>query len=263
MTSVYDSARLAEAYAFDRPPVHEQILRSVRLSRQADQALDVGCGAGLSTAALAPLARRVIGLEPVAAMLAYRRTVAPQAGFVIGRAERLPFAARSFDLVAAAGSLNYADFPSALAEVARVLTPDGTFLLYDFSPGRRSASDDKLERWFASFEQRFPWPPGWYPLDVRELPLAAYGLRLLDLTDVETRLPMDADAYLRYALSETNVEHSIANGACSKEEARDWCQTTLEPVFTDGPVTVVIPGHVATLARTAESDETGARNDPR
>ena len=54
MTSVYDSERLADAYAFDRPPVHEQILRSVRLSRQADQALDVGCGAGLSTAALAP-----------------------------------------------------------------------------------------------------------------------------------------------------------------------------------------------------------------
>src|SRR6202522_2061189 len=96
---VYDSGRRAEAYAFDRPPVHEQILRSVRLARQADRALDVGCGAGLSTAALAPLARRVIGLEPIPAMLAYRRTVAPHAGFVIGRAERLPFAAGCFDLV--------------------------------------------------------------------------------------------------------------------------------------------------------------------
>jgi len=252
VASVYDSERLATAYAFDRPPVHEQILRSVRLAGQADRALDVGCGAGLSTAALAPLARQVIGLEPVPAMLAYRRTVAPQAGFVIGRAERLPFAAGSFDLVTAAGSLNYADFPSALAEIARVLTPDGTFLLYDFSPGRRSASDDRLERWFASFEQRFPWPPGWEPLEVRELPLAAYGLQLLDFTDVEARLPMDVDAYLRYALSETNVEHSIASGACSQEEARAWCQTTLEPVFADGPVTVVISGHVATLARAAE-----------
>ena len=130
-----------------------------------------------------------------------------------------------------------------------MLTADGTFLLYDFSPGRRSASDVKLERWFASFEQRFPWPAGWQPLDVHELPLPAYGLRLLGFTDVETRLPMDLDAYLRYALSETNVENSIANGACSHEEARDWCRTTLEPVFADGPVTVVIPGHVATLAR--------------
>jgi SAM-dependent methyltransferase len=253
MASVYDSERLAAAYAFDRPRVvHEQILRSARLARQADRALDVGCGAGLSTAALAPLARRVIGLEPIPAMLAHRRSVAPRASFVIGRVERLPFAARSFDLVTAAGSLNYADFPSALAEIARVLTPDGTFLLYDFSPGRRSVSGARIERWFTSFEQRFPWPPGWQPLDVRELPLAAYGLQLLDFTDVETRLPMDLDAYLRYALSETNVEDSIANGACSPEEARDWCRTTLEAVFADGAVTVVVPGHIATLARTAE-----------
>jgi hypothetical protein len=82
----------------------------------------------------------------------------------------------------------------------------------------------------------------------------AYGLQLLDFTDVETRLPMDDDAYLRYALSETNIENSIATGAWSPEEARDWCQTTLESVFTDGPVTVVIAGHVATLAGAAESD---------
>jgi ubiquinone/menaquinone biosynthesis C-methylase UbiE len=46
--------------------------------------------------------------------------------FVTGSAEGLPFAVRSFDLVAAAGSLNYADLPSALAEVARVLTREGT-----------------------------------------------------------------------------------------------------------------------------------------
>ena len=253
MTSVYDSERLAAAYAVDRPPVHEQILRSARLAGLANQALDVGCGAGLSTAALAPLARRVIGLEPIPAMLAHRRAIAPRASFVIGRAERLPFAAGSFDLVTAAGSLNYADVQSALVEIARVLTADGTFLLYDFSPGRSSAGDDRLERWFASFEQRFPWPPGWQPLDVRALPLAGYGLRLLAYTDVETRLPMDLDVYLRYALSETNVENSIATGAYSHEEARDWCRTTLEPVFSGGPVTVVIPGYVATLARAAES----------
>jgi SAM-dependent methyltransferase len=248
MTSVYDSQRLAAAYAHDRPPIHGQILRSAHLERQAELALDVGCGAGLSTAALAPFARQVIGLEPIPTMLAHRRTVAPQAGFVIGQAERLPFAARSFDLVTAAGSLNYTDLPSALAEIARVLTQDGTFLLYDFSVGRRSVSGDELARWFASFEQRFPWPPGWQPFDVRELPLDAYGLRLLDYADIETRLPMAFDAYLRYMLSEVNVDDAIARGACGADEARDWCRETLEPVFADGEVTVVIPGYVATLA---------------
>src|SRR6267142_2021305 len=94
-------------------------------------------------------------------------------------------------------------------------------LLYDFSTGRRSVSGDDLADWFASFEQRFPWPPGWQPLDVRELPLVAYGLRLLDYTDVETRLPMTFDAYLRYMLSETNVDNAIARrrpGRC----VRPW-----------------------------------------
>jgi SAM-dependent methyltransferase len=219
------------------------------LGRPADRALDVGCGAGLSTAALAPLARQAIGLEPISTMLTHRRTVAPHASFLIGQAERLPFSAGSFDLVTAAGSLNYADLPSALAEIARVLTRDGTFLLYDFSTGGRSVSGDALAGWFASFEQRFPWPPGWEPLDVRELPLAAYGLRLLDYSGIEIQLPMDLDAYLRYMLSETNVDDAIARGACSAEQARDWCLETLKPVFADGQVTVVVPGYIATLAR--------------
>jgi SAM-dependent methyltransferase len=261
MTSVYDSERLARAYAHDRPPIHEQILRSARLGRQVDRALDVGCGAGLSTAALAPMARRVIGLEPIPTMLAHRQTVAPDARFVIGQAERLPFAGRSFDLVAAAGSLNYTDLPSALTEIARVLTRDGTFLLYDFSVGRHSVSGDELAGWFASFEQRFPWPSGWQSFDVRELPLVGYGLRLLDYTDIEIQLPMAFDAYLRYMLSEVNVDDAIARGACSAEEARTWCRETLEPVFADGEVSVVIPGYIATLALTA--DESEARGEIR
>ena len=259
MTSVYDSERLAAAYAFDRPPIHEQILRSARLDRQADRALDVGCGAGLSTAALAALARKVVGLEPIPTMLTHRRTVAPDAGFVIGQAEQLPLAGRSFDLVAAAGSLNYTDLPTALAEIARVLTDDGTFLLYDFSVGRTSVSGDELADWFTSFEQRFPWPPGWQPFDVRELPLAAYGLRLLDYTDIEIELPMAFDAYLRYMLSEVNVDDAIARGAYSAEEARTWCRDTLEPVFAHGDLTVVVPGYIATLALSA--DDSGPRGD--
>jgi len=256
MVSVYDSERLATGYAFDRPPIHEHILRSAHLDQQAERALDVGCGAGLSTAALGSLARQVIGLEPISTMLGHRRTVAPLARFVIGQAERLPFAAGSFDLVSAAGSLNYADLSSALAEIARVLTSDGTFLLYDFSVGRRSVSGNELADWFASFQQRFPWPSdGWQPFDVRESPLVAYGLRLLDYTGVECLLPMTLDSYLRYMLSETNVDNAIARGASSAEEVREWCRGTLEAVFANGEVTVVIPGHIATLGRSQATQD--------
>jgi SAM-dependent methyltransferase len=202
----------------------------------------------VSTAALAPLTERVVGLEPIATMLAHRRKVAPEADFVTGTAEALPFASRSFDLVAAAGSLNYTDLPSALTEVARVLTRDGTFLVYDFSEGRQSLTGDALATWFESFEQRFPWPTGWRPLIVRELPLASCGLRLRDYMDVEVRLPMTCDAYLRYVVREVNVDSAVARGDHGEEEAQDWCRHTLRTVFGDGELTVVFRGYLATLA---------------
>ncbi|QFY10730.1 methyltransferase domain-containing protein [Nonomuraea phyllanthi] len=246
MASVYDSERLAAGYAFDRPPVHRHILAPVRLRRPAGRALDIGCGAGVSTAALAPLAEHVVGLEPVPAMLAHRRSVAPSARFAVGAAERLPFAAASFDLVAAAGSLNYADLAPALAEVARVLTPDGVFLLYDFSTGRPAG--DAPETWFEEFRRRFPSPGGWRPLAVEELPLAGTGLRLLDHGDVEIPVPMALDDYLRYVLSEAGVDSAIACGAVTAGQARDWCRRTLAEVFRGGERAVVFRGYLATLA---------------
>lgn len=254
MTSVYDNERLAASYAFDRPPVHQRILKSARLQGPVGRALDIGCGAGVSTAALVPSAGQVIGLEPVSAMLAHRRSVAPSARFAVGTAEALPFASASFDLVAAAGSLDYADLPSALAEVARVLTPDGTFLLYDYSKGRCSPTADALATWFTSFEQRFPSPAGRRPLAVPELPLAGAGLRLLDHVDVEVSVPMTFDGYLRYVLGEVNVANAIARGADSAEEAGDWCRRTLAEVFPAGELTVVFRGYLATLARADPCD---------
>ena len=266
VASVYDSARLAAGYAFDRPPVHERILRTAGIGRRARRALDIGCGAGVSTAALVPLAERVVGVEPEPAMLAHRQSVAPRAEFVIGLAERLPFAADSFELVTAAGSLNYTHLPSALAGIARVLEPGGTFLLYDFSDGRTSAvgdeaagdgaagsgaAGDALAEWFGAFERRYPWPPGWRPLDPRALPLGEHGLRLVGYEDIHTNLPMSLDAYLRYVLSEVNVDSSVVSGLSTEDEVRDWCRATLAPVFARGEVTVVIPGYLAVIAGTA------------
>ncbi|HEV7962399.1 MAG TPA: hypothetical protein VGP57_07670 [Actinoplanes sp.] len=105
-----------------------------------------------------------------------------------------------------------------------------------------------MATWFESFEQRFPWPPGWQPLFVRELPLASCGLRLRDYADVEVRLPMTCDAYLRYAVHEVNVDSALTRGAHSEQEAHDWCRRTLRQVFEEGELTVVFRGYLATLA---------------
>lgn len=249
MTSVYDSDRLAAGYAFDRPPVHAQILRRLRLPGRTGRALDVGCGAGLSTAALAGLADVVVGMEPVPTMLIHRRKVAPQARFVVGSAERLPFGSATFDLVTAAGSLNYVDLGSALSEAARVLTPDGRFVIYDFSEGRHASESERLATWFVSFEQRFPWPLGYNAIAVREFPFAEAGLSLDSYEDVEITLPLTLESYLRYVLSEVNVDSAVAAGA-SEAAARDWCRSTLAEVFGSGTLNVIFKGYIASVRRT-------------
>ena len=94
---LYNSARLATGYAFARPAVHPLVIERIvahgtLAARSIGCALDVGCGAGRSTAALTAAARTIVGIEPAADMLAHRRAVAPGASFVLGRAEDLPFA---------------------------------------------------------------------------------------------------------------------------------------------------------------------------
>jgi SAM-dependent methyltransferase len=249
--SIYDSPRLAAKYATDRPPVHPHIIRAMgahlRRPVRAGRALDIGCGAGLSTAALEPLAEMAVGLEPVRVMLAHRRAVAPRARFVVGRAEALPFAAGTFDLLTAAGSLNYADLGLFLPEAARVLAPDGVLAIYDFSAGRRLRGSARLEAWFAAFEARYPSPPD-YDLDVRGLGYAAAGLRLETVETLEVAVPMDLAGYVAYALGETNVEAAIRRGV-PETEVRAWCLQTLAPVFGAAPLEVLFDAYVAYVTR--------------
>jgi ubiquinone/menaquinone biosynthesis C-methylase UbiE len=57
-------------------------------------------------------------------MLAHSRVVAPDALFLVGRAESLPFSAGAFDLIAAAGALNYVDVDLFLPDAVRVTWSD-------------------------------------------------------------------------------------------------------------------------------------------
>ena len=85
--------------------------------------LDVGCGTGHFTRRFAREAGvHVTGVDPDPTWLAYARAQA-QAGerFIVGRAERLPFADRSFDRTTCITALCFiADQRNALREMIRV-----------------------------------------------------------------------------------------------------------------------------------------------
>jgi ubiquinone/menaquinone biosynthesis C-methylase UbiE len=121
--------------------------------------LDVGCGTGYllrGLAARVPAAAELAGIDAAAAMIETARAAArdDRLRFSAGVAERLPFAAETFDLVVTTTSFDHwADQQAGLAECARVLTPGGHLVLADlFSAwlwptillGRRDRARTKL-----------------------------------------------------------------------------------------------------------------------
>ena len=117
--------------------------RLVRLAsvRPGEHALDVCCGTGDVTFALARASAEATGFDFSAPMLdVARRRAAALPGsfgaaprFVQGDALGLPFADASFDVVTISyGLRNLADIDRGLRELTRVLRPGGRLLVLDF-----------------------------------------------------------------------------------------------------------------------------------
>lgn len=108
--------------------------------------LDVGCGTGRGLRLYAP-GFRVIGLEPAWDSLARARRRVPGVPLVQGSAEALPFRAGTFDTVVASMVFcSIADPAVGLAEVRRVLRPDGRLRMLEHVRSRRA--------WKAAFQDR-------------------------------------------------------------------------------------------------------------
>ena len=245
MADLFASVEMALGYARSRPPLHALILeRACAPSAPAGRALDLGCGSGLSTAPLLRYARHVTGLDPNVKMLRVAAGVAPGAAYVAAAAEEMPFPEGCFDLVAAAGSLNFTDFDRSFPEVRRVLAPSGRLLIYDFAMGCEFPDSEALAAWHDEFKRRYPSPPA-RAIDPPSLDVAPYGLRL-DLHDPFTlSLTLPPAFYLDYAMTETNVSSAIAAGT-PEAVIRHWCETTLAPVFDARPREVLFRGYAAT-----------------
>jgi ubiquinone/menaquinone biosynthesis C-methylase UbiE len=101
-----------------------QLGRVIILCREGIElasALDVGTGTGVFAEAFVRESLRVTGIDPNAAFLDVARHLVPKAEFVIGEAEKLPFADGSFDLVFLGQVLHETDDPAeALRQARRV-----------------------------------------------------------------------------------------------------------------------------------------------
>ncbi len=110
--------------------------------------LEVGIGSGLNLPIYGPRVRAVIGLEPSPELMGMARERDAEASvpieFLEGSAETIPLDAASIDTVVTTWTLcTIPDAPRALAELRRVLKPDGALLFVEH--GR--APEPGVARW--------------------------------------------------------------------------------------------------------------------
>lgn len=88
--------------------------------------LEIGCGQGFLLASLSVREKYAVDLSAEALKVARTKT---KARFSIALAERLPFPAKYFDLIACVGVMeHFLDIKEALQEIRRILKPGGHFV---------------------------------------------------------------------------------------------------------------------------------------
>lgn len=133
-------ARQAESLSVAAAFTDAEVLENIRAAIAPTKTitiLDVGCGPGIVSAALAPHAREVVAFDITPEMLEKARQRCREAGvrnvrFELGRAEQLPFPDGSFDAVVTRLTLHHFPDPQqAVEEMARVMRSGGRLVVAD------------------------------------------------------------------------------------------------------------------------------------
>ena len=100
--------------------------------------LDVGCGTGVLASRLLELGYEVVGIDPSEGMLRVLRRRAPEARAVQGSGTDLPFEDGEFDTAVSVATMHHIAGPAAvrstLREMARVVRPGGSVVVWDHNP---------------------------------------------------------------------------------------------------------------------------------
>jgi len=124
----YNATRSADPYITGRLLYHLQ-------PEQGRLYLDIGCGTGNYTIALAEKGLSFVGVEPSDRMLGAARSRKGDINWVQGTAEQIPAGDNVFDGIVATLTIHHwTDLKKAFAEVGRVLSGNGRLVLFTSTP---------------------------------------------------------------------------------------------------------------------------------
>jgi predicted TPR repeat methyltransferase len=243
--NLFDTNTVAEGYSKDRPYLHPEIIQKVKvklnLGQKAKYALDVGCGAGLSTLALKDIAENIVGVDSSEAMI-QSAIKDDKIEYFNYPAENLPLN-RKFDIITLAGVINWVDRPKFFSEAKTILSDEGFVIIYDIYILGIMEDDDKFEQWYQNeYLGKFPIPPrNESPLTNEEA--QAYGFIHYGNEKYTSKAKFSLESYKRYMFTQSNITTALKDQRETRVQIEAWFDSSLVPFF-DGNENILFGGYI-------------------
>lgn len=255
--TLFDSKRITNGYANDRPWLHKSVIEQIQAEFvnkiPFKNGLDVGCGAGLSTKALKLICNKVTGTDISEEMVHICQIQYAASDFIFyaAKAEETKMPQSPYDIVTAAGVVDWVDKDKFLENMKLVMAENAPLILYDFWISDKMLGNPAYTDWFQSrYLTNFPKPPRnetlWEQKDIPKI--FSYDKQ----TVCQMQYEFDMFSFIRFMMTQTNINSKIESGHMTEEEVLEWMQETLSPIFQERRKTLIFDGYIQIYIRGAE-----------
>ena len=241
----FDYKRIAMGYK-NRPFLHGQVMDKLQEDigeRQYVNGLDVGCGAGLSTKALKLLCKHVTGTDISNEMIEIAREVCYGADFFTSQAEEIPIPTHQYDIVTAAGVIQWVEQEAFLKKMQQILEKKGVLAIYDFCISDKMIGKEAYtEWWHQKYLKNFPKPKRNEHVWTNE-EVSKYGFQMYKQIKFELTYEFTLSTFIEFMLIQSNVNSKIEGEGQDINTIREWFGESLKEIFEGRPQTLIFEGY--------------------
>ena len=148
----------------------------------------------------------------------------------------------AYDVITAAGVINWVDRERFLKNAMQILSPDGLIIIYDFWITDQMADNQEYTVWYQEeYLKEFPKPPRnediWIQKDMPD------GFHIEKQVVYKMTYQFSLEEFIDFMMIQSNVNEAIEKGDISSEETKDWMRKDLQGIFENEKKTLVFEGY--------------------
>lgn len=210
------------------------------------RALDVACGTGQSSRALAEIADHTDAVDISPAMVA-EAEIHDRIRYCVASAEAIPFHEASFDIATVGLAFHWFNQAEFLREAHRVLKANAWLVIYTSGFMGEMVENSEFSNWARkAYPEKFPTPPR-HKHNITLDTVGPFGFKLQSVENFTHNETMLAEKLTGYLLTQTNVIAAVENGMVPLDSAASWIREGIEPFFDDKARTMKFGGSISFL----------------